>query len=89
MKTEHAGPKFQLINGSRTEFFGGFWYASFGKPEKEPGMEIKDSQAVMTCQRQHSFGKGKWPTWFKATKDGKSEVHSGHAADFLCVGIEK
>lgn len=85
-KTEHAGGKMRLINGSRTEFFGSFWYASFGRPEAEPGCEIIDSSAVFAVHRQHSFGKGKWDPFIKVTQNGETKVWNNWAVDLLCIG---
>lgn len=87
-KTEHPGPKMKFVNGSRNELFGSFWYASFGKPETEPGIEIVDSQVVIACYRQHSFGKGRWNTWIKATLNGETKTWNNWNLDFLTIGVE-
>lgn len=86
-KTEHEGPKMLLRKGSRTELLGAFWYASFGKKVAEPGIEVEDgAQLTMAVHRQHSFGKGAWPTWVKATRGAESKIWNNWAVDLLCIG---
>ena len=85
-KVEHAGGKAIFKNGSRSELFGAFWYASFGSNEQEPGIEIIDSQATITTHRQHSFGKGAWANWIKVTRDGETKIWNDRNLDMLCIG---
>lgn len=86
-KTEHEGPKMLLKKGSRTELFGAFWYASFGKKVAEPGIELEEGAALsITTHRQFSFNKGAWPIWIKATRGGESKVWSDWNLDWLSIG---
>ncbi|MDA3961508.1 MAG: glycosyl hydrolase family 28-related protein [Planctomycetota bacterium] len=84
-KTEHSGAKIQLINGSRTEFFGSFWYASFGN-NTGPGAEVIDSTAVFAVHRMHSFNKGTWKPFLKATQNGETVNWGDWAIDWIAIG---
>lgn len=84
-KTEHPGPKVKLTDGSTTEFYGSFWYASHGKRDAL-GIELVDSQLLMASHRMHSFNKGAWTPFVKATMGGVTKELKDWKIDLLVIG---
>jgi hypothetical protein len=88
-KVEHPNPQVELLNGSRTEILGAMWYAGFEEVVKGPGMRIVDSAATLVGHRQHSFGKGRWPTWIQVERQGPPpDVWKDWALDFLSTATQ-
>lgn len=88
-KIEHPNPQVELLNGSRSEIFGAMWYAGFEDVVKGPGMRIVDSAVTLVGHRQHSFGKGRWPTWIQVERKGQPPyVWKDWALDFLSTATQ-
>lgn len=89
-KIEHPNPQVELLNRSRTEIFGAMWYAGFEDVVKGPGMRIVDSAVTLVGHRQHSFGKGRWPTWVRYERTGNEPyIWKDWALDFFSTATQE